>query len=353
MTIHVFTSFTFSYLSRARVLARSLRRHHPDWVIWAAITDRAPDGFTFNIAAEPFDRVIWTHDLFGKGADAWVFGHDIVEACTAVKGRVLDRLLQEPDCELAFYFDPDIALFAPVNGMVEALREPGTSILLTPHQLEPDTLRQAVIDNEIGSLAHGVFNLGFIAVRNDDNGRAFAAWWAERLADWCHDDLPRGLFTDQKWCNLIPCFFHGVRIIRDPGCNVASWNLSRRKVEITVAGDILVNGSALKFYHFTKMGPVGDVMTQRYAGSGTAVYELWVWYKRAVAAEDDPRIPPHWWHYGTFGDGVQVPRSARKLYRERIDLRRTFPDPLAKGRDSFAHWVAQNTDLLAGEVSIG
>jgi hypothetical protein len=353
MTIHVFTSFTFSYLSRARVLARSLRHHHPDWVIWAAITDRAPEGFTFDITAEPFDRVIWTHELFGKGADAWVFGHDIVEACTAVKGKVMARLLEEPDCEQAFYFDPDIALFAPVTGMIEALREPGTSILLTPHQLEPDTARQAVIDNEIGSLAHGVFNLGFIAVRNDDNGRAFATWWAERLTDWCHDDLPRGLFTDQKWCNLIPCFFDGVRIIRDPGCNVASWNLSRRRVDITGEGDILVNGSALKFYHFTKMGPVGDVMTQRYAGSETPVYELWVWYKRAVAAEDDARIPPRWWYYGTFGDGLPVPRSARKLYRERIDLRRAFPNPLEKGRNSFAHWVAQNTDLLVGEVSIG
>lgn len=353
MTIHVFTSFTFSYLSRARVLAKSLRRHHPDWVIWAAITDRAPAGLNFDLASEPFDRVIWTHDLLGTGADAWIFGHDIVEACTAVKGRVLARLLEEPDCEQVFYFDPDIALFAPVTEMVATLGEPGVSILLTPHQLEPDTARQAVIDNEIGSLAHGVFNLGFIAVRNDATGRAFASWWSERLGDWCHDDLPRGLFTDQKWCNLIPCFFDGVRIVRDPGCNVASWNLSRRKVEITTEGAILVNGSPLKFYHFTKMGPVGDVMTQRYAGAGTAVYELWAWYKRAVAAEDDPRIPQRWWHYGAFGDGRMVPRPARRLYRERNDLRRAFPDPLAAGRDSFAAWIEQNTDFLAGETEIG
>ena len=351
MTIHVFTSFTFSYLSRARVLAKSLRRHHPDWVIWAAITDRAPEGFDFDAATEPFHRVIWTHELFGDDADAWVFGHDIVEACTAVKGRVLERLLDEADCEQAYYFDPDIALFGPVDEMVEAMREPGVSILLTPHQVEPDESRQAVVDNEVGSLAHGVFNLGFIAVRNDPEGRRFARWWAERLGDWCLDDIPRGLFTDQKWCNLIPCFFDGVRIVRDPGCNVASWNLSRRRVEINLEGAILVNGSSLKFYHFTKMGPVGDIMTQRYAGAETPVYEIWAWYKRAVAAEDDPRIPPRWWYYAAFDDGREVPRAVRRLYRERIDLRRAFPDPLATGRNSFAAWVEHNTALLHPETT--
>ena len=137
MTIHVYTSFTFSYLSRARVLAESLRKHHPDWVIWAGITDLPPEGFDFDLAGEPFDRVLWTHEIFGETTEGWLFGHDIVEACTAVKGRMLQLLLDEPDCEQVFYLDPDIAVFAPLNPMVEALRTPGSSILLTPHQLVP------------------------------------------------------------------------------------------------------------------------------------------------------------------------------------------------------------------------
>lgn len=353
MTIHVYTSFTFSYLSRARVLAESLRRHHPDWVIWAAITDLAPEGLAFDLAREPFDHVLWTKDLFGETAESWLFGHDIVEACTAVKGRVLDHLLAQPDCEMVFYFDPDIALFAPVDGMVAALRAPGSSILLTPHQLEPDDNDQAIRDNEIGSLGYGVFNLGFIAVRADETGRRFAAWWAARLAKWCRDDLPAGLFTDQKWCNLIPCFFDGVQISRDPGCNVASWNLSRRKVEITRSGEILVNGTPLRFYHFTKMGPVGDVMTQRYAGSDSSVYEIWAWYKRAVAQAEDPAIPPRWWHYGHFADGREISRPIRHLYRDRADLQKAFPSPFKSGAGSFIEWVEGNTDLRAKQAGHG
>ena len=347
MTIHIYTSFTFSYLSRARVLAESLRRHHPDWVIWAGITDLPPEGLDFDLTQEPFDRVLWTHEIFGETTEGWLFGHDIVEACTAVKGRMLQLLLDEPDCEQVFYLDPDIAVFAPLDPMVAALRTPGTSILLTPHQLVPDDSDLAIRDNEIGSLGYGVFNLGFIAVRADDTGRRFAAWWAARLSKWCHDDVAAGLFTDQKWCNLIPCFFDGVQICRDAGCNVASWNLSQRKVTITLSGDILVNGTPLRFYHFTKLGPIGDAMTERYAGSETPVYEIWAWYKRAVSEAEISAIPSGWWHYGRFEDGRRIPKSIRLLYRNRADLQKAFPAPRAVGQGSFIAWVEANTDLRA------
>ena len=53
MAIHAFTSFSYSYLNRARVLASSLRRQHPDWVIWAVMTDKEPEGFTFDLAGKP------------------------------------------------------------------------------------------------------------------------------------------------------------------------------------------------------------------------------------------------------------------------------------------------------------
>ena len=42
MTVLCFSSFTFSYLDRARVLFHSLRKHHPDWELVALITDAPP-----------------------------------------------------------------------------------------------------------------------------------------------------------------------------------------------------------------------------------------------------------------------------------------------------------------------
>ena len=50
MKVLVYSSFTFSYLNRARVLFKTLRRFHPDWELVALITDTPPQGFAFDPA---------------------------------------------------------------------------------------------------------------------------------------------------------------------------------------------------------------------------------------------------------------------------------------------------------------
>jgi len=336
MTTHCYTSFSYSYLNRARVLAETLRRHHPDWVLWAVVTDREPEGFVFDPAEAGFDRVLDAEELMGEGAAAWLFGHNVVEACTAVKGEALRRIFAE-GAEKVVYLDPDIAVFSPLSPVEEGLGH--ASILLTPHQTDPEEIPSAVLDNEIASLQHGVFNLGFIAVSNDAEGRRFADWWAARLAEHCHDRRDAGIFVDQKWINLVPGFFDRVRILRDPGLNVASWNLSTRRIEITPAGHILVNGRPLRFFHFTKLGAVGDAMTERYAGENPEVFELWAWYHRAVMERTDRAIPAAWWHYGRFENGTAIPQQARILFRTRADLRDAFPEPAATKLPSFHDWL--------------
>lgn len=345
MAVHAFTSFSYSYLDRARVFAASLRRQHPDWIIWAVLTDKEPDCYELDWSREEYDRIITAELLFGEATDQWLFGHDIVEACTAVKGRALQFIMEDETAEKVFYFDPDIAVFNSMKPVVDILDN--YSIVLTPHQIDPepsgDTI--AILDNEVASLSYGIFNLGFIAVRNDTEARRFADWWAARLQDWCHDRLDIGIFVDQKWCNLIPCFFDNVKILRDPGYNVASWNLSQRKLRFNPDGQAEINGTALRFYHFTKLGSIGATMTHRYAGNNSEIFELWWWYRAEIEKSKDPRLPSKWWHYGTFADGTAIPKEARELYRNREDLRKAFPDPYRTGHNSFLEWLRANTDL--------
>ncbi len=345
MTVHVFTSFSYSYLNRARVLADGLRRLHPEWVLWAVITDLPPDNLVNDWRADGFDKVVTVQDLFGEDIDAWLFGHTVVEACTAVKGAAARHILDVGDCEKLIYFDPDIAVFNRMDEVVDLLD--AADIVLTPHQIapEPRDARRAILDNEITSLSHGAYNLGFIALANRGDGRRFVEWWDDRLRDWCHDRRDMGVFVDQKWCDLVPCFFENVHIHRDPGCNVASWNLSQRHLSIGEDGQIRVNGEPLKFYHFTKLGPIGDTMTHRYAQDNTEVYEVWRWYRNAVAEATDARIPEGYWFYKTFDDGTPIPDPARRLYRDRKDLRAAFPNPRAVG-DGFLGWLAAETDYL-------
>lgn len=353
MTVHAFTSFSYSYLNRARVLAKTLKAHHPDWILWAVVTDKEPQGFAFDLDREAFDRLLTAEDLFGDETDSWLFGHDVVEACTAVKGKASVEILSQPGCEKLVYFDPDIAVINSMDDVIDLLDT--HSVVLTPHQTDPEARerRGAIQDNEIASLNYGVFNLGFVAIANDPEGLRFAQWWDDRLRDWCHDRLDIGVFVDQKWCNLVPCFFDNVKVLRDPGYNVASWNLSRRRMHFDENGMALINDRPLRFYHFTKLGAVGDMMTQRYAHDNTEVYELWWWYRQEVISSSSPNIPKGWWHYGVFDNGERIPKSVRELYRARGDLRNAFPEPYQIGSRTLHEWLGANTDLLSTSIAKG
>lgn len=219
--VHCFTSASLLYLDRVRVLAETLRRHHPDWIFWLCLVDRPPPGFVFDIQKEGFDHVVGIEDLGIPNADAWAFTHDIVELCTAVKGSMLCKLL-DLGAGKVVYLDPDIAVLGSL-AEIEVLLDAHDAIL-TPHQLHPDNQTRTIVDNEIASLKHGVYNLGFLAVAGTGEGRRFAAWWRDRLLEFCFDDIPNGIFVDQRWCDLAPAFFEGVHVLRDPGYNVASWN---------------------------------------------------------------------------------------------------------------------------------
>ncbi|MBW8859688.1 MAG: hypothetical protein JF570_08135 [Caulobacter sp.] len=336
MKVICYTSFTFAYLNRARVLFQSVRRFHPDWHLVALITDRPPPGFALSLADEPFDEIVNYDELGIEDVEAWLFKHDVVEVCTAVKGPFLHQACSR-GYDAAIYLDPDTCLFNDLNPLLELLE--AHDVVLTPHQLTPDEHRTAVIDNEITSLKTGIYNLGFVAIRTTGEGARMAKWWNDRLLSFCYDDIPNGLFVDQRWCDHVPGLFDKVKILRDPGYNVASWNLSQREVSIERDGVIRVNGSPLRFWHFTKLGPLGDTMTKKYAKDNFPVYELWNWYRGQIAEATSPEIPSRYWAFDKFDDGVQIDKEWRLLYRHRQDLRDAFRNPFAIGPDTYRAWL--------------
>jgi hypothetical protein len=331
-----YSSFTFSYLNRARVLFQTLRRFHPEWELVALITDHPPAGFRFNPAREPFDRVVWAEDLGVPDFQAWLFKHDVVEICTAVKGPFIHQACSS-GADAVIYLDPDTALFGSLSPL-EALLE-DHDILLTPHLVDPNDTAEAICDNDLSASRTGIFNLGFVAIRTTGEGARFAKWWNDRLLDWCYDDMSMGLFVDQRWCDHVPALFDKVKVVRDPGYNVASWNLSTRTLSVRKDGQVTVNGVPLRFWHFTKLGPLGDAMTKKYGATNFPVYEVWSWYKRQVTQATDAAIPERWWAYGAYSDGTPIEKAHRVLYRQRADLQMAFPDPFAAGDGGYPQWL--------------
>jgi hypothetical protein len=334
--IHVYTSITSNYLPKARVLAESVQRAAPDLQFHLVLCDNTPVGFT--LADEPFDSIIYAEDLVTDGFAQWAFGHSVVELCTAVKGAAMEHIFSTYAAEQVFYFDPDMVVFARLDELQRELAQ--HSVILTPHQTDPESTDLGIEDNEMASLIHGVFNLGFVGVRDCPEGRRFSRWWAERLSKYCHDDPARGLFTDQKWVNLAPCFFDGIGILRSPAFNVATWNLSNRRATGSIESGIEINGEPLGFYHFSGFDS-GDqgVMLQRYGKESPVLSDLRDWYIARCEHFGQSSLGSLRSRYDTFSNGERIERGYRVLYRQRADLQAAFPNPfLVAGMDCYKAW---------------
>lgn len=339
MPVHVFTSISLNYLPKARILVSTVKRFHPDWIFHLVISDRATDQSSpaKNILPQEnqFDRIVWIDALAIDHLDGWVFKHGVMELCTAVKGPFLQQLVKE-GADKIIYLDPDIAVFNSLEPVVDLLDE--HAILLTPHLLDYSDNVQAIFDNEVlGVMKHGIFNAGFLAINpRKKDGARFAHWWGNRLLEYCYSDYEQGLFTDQKWCDLVPAFFMDYLIVRDPGYNVASWNIDKRDVSMSEGGQMQIDGTyPLRFYHFTGYDSgAGDSMTKRYSGGNHLIDEIWTWYGRQLKENGQGIYGGLPCYFNYYDNGVEITNEARQIYRDRDDLQAAFPHPFQTQGDA-------------------
>ena len=337
--LHIFTSAACNYIPKVRMLFRSLREHHPEAVLHLALADEQTP--LLDLSKEPFDEVKTVADLGIPEWKAWAFCHTIVELATAIKPFFLKQLLEREDCGQVLYLDPDMVAFSRLDDILQALNE--ANIVLTPHQTTAESELAAIIDNEICSLKHGVFNLGFVGVANTEEGHRFAAWWASRIYHFCRSEIHNGLFTDQKWIDLVPALFEGVAVSRSPRHNVATWNLTTRALSEGDKGEYLVDMEPLGFYHFTGFDSGAHrIMASRNAPGNATVQKLVDWYDQSTRdlAQDPLSAVP--WAYGTYTNGQVIDKTHRFLFRERVDLQNAFTDPFdAETKPCFFDWVTQ------------
>lgn len=347
----VYTSITKSYLPKARVLAKSVKRFHPNWKFVLLYSDDLP--IDFDLEREPFDEILTIEQLGLPNWKSWAFGHAVVELCTAVKGPAAELLAQRPDVEKIMYLDPDIKVFNSLTSLEELLDT--YDILLTPHLLDAEQDINAIQDNEISALKHGVYNLGFFAATTSKQGIEFISWWAARLRMFCRDNIPGGLFTDQRWCDLAPAFFSALGIVRDRGCNVATWNIAHRPLSKNASGVFLVAEVPLRFYHFTGYDSgAGSGMLFRYASNQAIAHELWDSYGNELIAEGHGDERYKGWCFGQFDNGEVIPLGARRLYQSRPDVQKAFQNPYSTVDPCFLSWwkaeIARGSLTSTGEV---
>lgn len=343
--LYVFTSCALNFVPCAKLLAESVKTHMRDAHFVLVLTDDKPKGF--RLEDEGFDEVLYIEDFADQfdNPRGWAFGHTIMELATAVKPFTAAKLMERDDCDAVMFFDPDCVLFGKMTEMRSALKK--NSVVLTPHA---SLLHENSdwIFFEKNPLKVGGFNLGFFALQNNETGRAVASWWRYRLRDYCLIDPDQGLFTDQKWIDLLPNYIDDLKVMREPVYNIARWNTFQRKISKRVAkksGAVtyLADGKPIQFVHFSGFYKIGPYVQGLYDKSSepliedlSTLQELSLWYSEKLA---EARSHPEYmdpWKLGLYANGEEIPESDRRRYKSRPGLQQRYRDPFSiTSLDSF------------------
>jgi len=315
-----------NYLAHTRVLLASVEKWHPDALRILILVDDVEGCFSED---DENYAVIPSSDLPVPNGRWFHFKYGVLELSTALKPYALEWLIDRFDLDWAIYLDPDTKLYNPLDPVLEALRR--SNIILTPHLLE--AIDDEYRPGELDILKCGSYNLGFIAVAACSETSRFLEWWQKRLLDQCVVDLARGLFVDQKWIDLAPGLFDGVEILRDPGLNVAYWNIHGRCVQER-AGEYVVNGEPLYFFHFSGFDPENVENFSRHQDRFTTedlggASELVHSHAKALLKSGHAECKSWPYAYGTFEDGTILPDVARRVHREDRTLIVTIEDPFS------------------------
>ncbi len=349
MTRAACTIVSPNYLHFARTLAGSYVAQHPDQrffvLIVADLRDPAP--FTIDASFTP----VMLEEIGLSNVRALAMKYDILELNTNVKPTFIKHLLDRHGLDSLVYLDPDIFVYRALDPVFEAL-EAGMTAVLTPHMTTPVFDGKSPSEQDL--LYNGTYNLGFLGVGRTAESRRLLDWWENRCLQVGFSEGRTGLFVDQKWMNLAPGLFDKVSVCRDPGLNMAYWNLHERTLKAGEPG-ILVQGSEntvpLRFFHFSGLDSAdGEVIsrnTDRFTlAARPDLHTLFSGYRAALAANQGSAAEVLPYGFDQFSDGTTVTRLARRLYAAHQE--RFRDDPFDAGGD-FARF-AREQRLIKGKI---
>jgi hypothetical protein len=329
-----------AFVARARVLGASLREVHPELRLHLLLlADRRPRRGV-RLRREPFAEVRGLADPARSHLRMTAFRYAGRGAAAAVKATALRALLARGHRRVLF-LDADTV----VTDRLDRLLDPpsGAPIVLTPHLLEPAGTADAR-ERERVLLRAGVLNAGAVSVAPGPAADAFLAWWEQRLRDHCIADPNNGIHLDQRWLDFAPGMFDGVELHRDPGVNVAYWNLHERPVRVE-RGRITAGGEPCRLLHasgYDVRRPdrlsvyAPDMRTADLGDAGRLASR----YRDMLLAAGEERALRTASRYATYADGSPISDAAREAHRLLAGEAARFGDPFAVGPGSFREWFA-------------
>jgi hypothetical protein len=177
--------------------------------------------------------------------------YDASEMVGALRSSYIKKILFEEGYDQIVMLDADILCYAPLSPFFDALGR--KLIVLAPHVNSPIPDKNEPDDHEL--LVAGMVNNGCCAMSATSVTHVALDWLEEKARHNCFVIPELNLYNEQTWVSFLPWYFpEAVELVRDPGLNVAYWNLYERPLQQTDKG-ITANGMPLRFFHYSGYRP--------------------------------------------------------------------------------------------------
>jgi glycosyltransferase involved in cell wall biosynthesis len=253
LPMQVITLTTPAMLPQARVLARSLRRHQPDWpldVVLIGLDDRAG-------VAEESLRLRSVAEELDLDVESLIARHDEDDLIALLLPRLLQSYAKRNGAPV-LHLPPSAWVLGALEPAVAALSK--RSVLLVPRMtadVPDDGLGPSRKQMELA----GRISETIMGVDGTPGADGFLTWWAGHVEQTLGslDGRRRGARPeDRPWLarllELAPARF-STAVLEDPGCNLSMWNLHLHTLESTADGVLIDGRWPLRFLDLSGFEP--------------------------------------------------------------------------------------------------
>jgi len=234
------TLFDKNYLNRGLSLHASLLEHCASFRLWILCMDDDTYDILEKMKLDKV-RLVKMEEFEDKNLLTAKANRDHGEYCwTCASNFIYYILKNNPEMQMIAYLDSDLFFYSSPDPIYQELGQ--NSIMIIPHRFLPHEHQQQAEKN-------GIYNVGMIIFRNDENGFACLDWWRQQCLKWCYRVSESGKLGDQKYLEKFSRLFKNVYVLQHKGANLAPWNIknyviSRQNNQTFIDDDILI------FYHF-------------------------------------------------------------------------------------------------------
>lgn len=240
------TYFDHNYLAQGLALFESLEKHAGIFELWVLAHSSECEEFLKRIRHPclkilPVAELLRLNPKLALAKASRSPAEFYFTASPAWMRHVLERV---PIGTTVTKIDADCFLFSSPVALLAG--DDTSSIVITPHRHGTKV-----------SSKYGIYNVGWVSIRNDRLGMSCVRKWEEQCLEWCFDKPDGKRYADQKYLDDWPLRYPDIHISTLSGANLAYWNVNHSNLSI-MDNKVLVDDKPLIFYHFSGLKKISD-----------------------------------------------------------------------------------------------